>query len=211
MLELVILDVFNLIFFLYLLQTKPLTKNVFLDCTDIVFYRVRALEQFIRIFFANMSFRDHVTKIFILATWYYQSFWHVSRKFVASAWNPKIKFANLRESVRTCQLIVTLVRHSVYRIYMIFLFREKKWIDLLSHLRELSVSGGNSCDSIRNSRFVEARLSTRYGTIISNQRALLVRVNTSASRVRGSYSSMIARWSATVQLSRFDESENTKI
>ncbi|KYM87849.1 hypothetical protein ALC53_03284 [Atta colombica] len=38
------------------------------------------------------------------------------------------------------------------------------------HPRESSVSRGNSCSGIRNSRFVEVRLSTRYGTMISNQR-----------------------------------------
>jgi len=62
---------------------------------------------------------------------------------------------------------------------------------------------GNSCGGIWNSRFVEVRLSTGYGTMISNQRAsTLVHANTHASRVRGAYSSMIARWSATLPFER---------
>ncbi|KYQ59553.1 hypothetical protein ALC60_01538, partial [Trachymyrmex zeteki] len=49
------------------------------------------------------------------------------------------------------------------------------------HPRESSVSRGNSCGGIRNSRFVEVRLSTRYGTMISNQRtSMLVHADTHA-------------------------------
>ncbi|KYN09865.1 hypothetical protein ALC57_17988 [Trachymyrmex cornetzi] len=49
------------------------------------------------------------------------------------------------------------------------------------HPRESSVSRGNSCGGIRNSRFVEVRLSTRYGTMISNQRtSTLVHADTHA-------------------------------
>lgn len=129
----------------------------------------------------------------------------ISRRIIVNAWNLKIKFANPRESLRTClsvdccaSMTVTLFIGSTWND---ILFREKERINLLPD---------PSTRIIRfDGKFVQwhTKFEVRRDSIVdrvwhNDSESMFVHACTHVRWdehcVRGAYSSMIARWSATI-------------